>query len=68
MVNLKYDDILKKLSGKGKNGEFKYERVLKSLARHKTGVRPPDEMEYTELQRGESGNKLGLKTNRTRTM
>jgi len=38
------------------------------VERHKTGGLPPDEMEYTELQRGESGNKLGLRTNRLRTV
>ena len=36
--------------------------------RHKTGERPPDEMEYVELQRGESGSKLGVQNSRRRAV
>ena len=39
-----------------------------SFHRHKTGELPPDEMEYVELQRGESGNRLGVQTSRHRAV
>merc|ERR1719391_252115 len=38
------------------------------VERHKTGECPPYEMEYVELQRGESGSKLGVQTNRRRAV
>ena len=41
---------------------------VESFLRHKTGELPPDEMEYVELQRGESGNKLGVQTSRHRAV
>lgn len=41
---------------------------IEKFSRHKTGERPPDEMEYVELQRGESGSKLGLQTSRRRAV
>ena len=42
--------------------------MKKKLCRHKTGECPPYEMEYVELQRGESGSKLGVQTNRRRAV
>ena len=43
-------------------------RDIEKFRRHKTGERPPDEMEYVELQRGESGSKLGVQTSRRRAV